>query len=214
MPINELGQFVRLSLAGNRYGTATIRDNFKKMLNGGTSWEYGCDCGFIGWAWAEALKRQPNFTCPECRKAIQSKMKTIHGHRGKKPTRTYSAYQNMHTRCYNKNHKSFITHGARGIIVCDRWHSFPNFLEDMRECPDGLEVERIDNDGNYEPGNCKWGTDEEQSNNKRNNVFIEFNGKEQTISQWARELGMDKTTIRKRLNKGWPTEKVLSQEKL
>ena len=119
--------------------------------------------------------------------------------------RLLGVWRTMHNRCYNVNQKSYQNYGGRGIAVDDVWHGaegFKRFLADMGPQPEGGTVERIDNNANYGPSNCRWATRAEQANNKRNNVFITANGKTQTLLAWARELGCSHAAILYRLKKG------------
>ena len=126
--------------------------------------------------------------------------------------RTNQCWRDMRQRCLNPNSHRYYTHGGRGISICTRWESFPNFLEDMGLKPDGFTLERIDNNGGYSPENCKWATPHEQARNRRTNVFICFNGETKTIMDWANELGLSFTAMKKRLKK-WPLEKALTLPK-
>ena len=113
----------------------------------------------------------------------------------------------MKNRCINSKVTSYKNYGARGIKVCDRWLKFENFLADMGERPsDQHSIERIDNDGNYEPSNCKWATRAEQVNNKRNTRNITANGETLTLAEWARRLGCTHTAIIRRISTGMPEE--------
>lgn len=123
-------------------------------------------------------------------------------------TRTYFAWRSMRNRCLSETNASWQHYGGRGITFCERWQDYDAFFEDLGECPDGYSLERIDNNGNYEPSNCKWVTLREQLNNQRRSRFIEFNGKRQTLSYWAEELGLSIDTLGHRL-KRLPVEKAL-----
>jgi hypothetical protein len=116
----------------------------------------------------------------------------------------------MINRCKNTSQKAFPRYGGRGIVVCDRWTKFENFYADMGERPIGHTLDRIDNDLGYEPGNCRWATVSEQNRNKRSNHVIEYNGEKLCISEWARRVGIDGKTIRRRLDVGWSVEKALT----
>ena len=110
----------------------------------------------------------------------------------KRDISAYRSWQNMKTRCYNRNRPKTQNYIDNGITVCSRWlNSFGNFYEDMGERPEGTTIERIDNYGNYEPLNCKWATNKEQGRNRCNNRTISYNGKKQCLSAWCEELNID-----------------------
>jgi len=98
--------------------------------------------------------------------------------------------------------------------VCERWlESFENFLADMGERPAGMTLDRYpDKNGNYEPGNVRWATDEKQSNNRRTNRLMTMNGETMTLSQWSRRTGIPQGTLRSRYERGWPVEKILTKQ--
>lgn len=105
-------------------------------------------------------------------------------------------------RCHDESNRAYKWYGARGVLVCEEWReSFEQFLADMGPS-DGLQIDRIDNNRGYEPGNCRWTTSRENNNNKRSNVRIEWNGLSMTISEWARHTGLKAATIRRRLRIG------------
>jgi hypothetical protein len=135
-----------------------------------------------------------------------------HGHTaGGVFTPTYSSWAAMLSRCQNPSHRSYARYGGRGISVCARWLVFENFLADMGDRPPGMTLERIDGHRPYEPSNCVWATISQQNMNKDCNPHFEFNGKRLTLGAWASELGLDRTTLQKRIYKlGWPLEKALS----
>lgn len=122
----------------------------------------------------------------------------------------YQAWKSMKQRCNNPKNKQWDDYGGRGITVCKSWKWFGNFYRDMGMPPPDTSLDRIDNDGNYEPGNCRWATKEEQDNNRRSNRNLTWKGRTQTVSQWARELGMNKRTLLNRLNTGWLVDQALT----
>lgn len=126
---------------------------------------------------------------------------------------TYRCWIDMKARCYNPKSQRFYTHGGRGITVCDRWKdSYENFVLDMGIKPEGYTLDRIDNDKGYEPGNCRWATPKEQANNRRTNIFVEFDGQILTVKQWSEALGISFSALMKRLSR-MPVEKALSKER-
>lgn len=132
---------------------------------------------------------------------------SIYGRRAtmKKDGRTtvpiYKVWTNMKTRCYNKKVRSYAAYGGRGIKVCDRWlYDCSNFIQDMLPSYfEGARLERIDNNGDYSPKNCRWATDIEQANNRRSSRLVEYRGRVQTLEQWIRELGLKSSTVRQRI---------------
>ena len=128
-----------------------------------------------------------------------------HGYFG---TPTYKSWASMKERCANKKRPQFYLWGGRGISFCERWTLFENFLEDMGECPKGMSLDRVDTNGDYEPGNCRWATAKQQARNRRNNNLIR--GK--TLSEWSEILGVKRSTLAQRLYVyGWSVDRVLSK---
>jgi hypothetical protein len=127
-------------------------------------------------------------------------------------TPTYVTWSNVKTRCFNPNAIGYGHYGGRGIKMCKRWRgSFTNFLEDMGERPIGKELDRKDNDGDYDPGNCRWVTHSENSRNTRGIRCIDFDGQSLCVSEWAEKLGIAKEVIYTRLSRGWTEERSLTQ---
>lgn len=130
--------------------------------------------------------------------------------------RAYTVWSAMKSRCYNKNHIHYDAYGGRGIKVCDRWlgeNGFENFYRDMFPRPDGATLDRIDNNADYCPENCRWSSKVEQANNTRRNKIIEYANRSMTAAQWAREIGIPYRTLQTRLRRGMPLEKAMSSKK-
>lgn len=121
-----------------------------------------------------------------------------------------TAWGQMIARCYDPQHPKYHRYGARGIRVCDRWICRRLFLEDMGQRPHGKTLNRINNDGNYEPSNCEWADATEQAQNRSNNRNIEYKGESHCITHWERITGIHRKTIAKRLDNGWTVERALT----
>lgn len=126
----------------------------------------------------------------------------------------YHTWINMKQRCYRPNSKAYKYYGGRGIEVCPRWKSsFYHFYEDMGDRPSPKhQIDRIDNDGDYEPENCRWVIQKRQANNKRNNRLLTLDGVTKTLADWSRVLGIKQSTLTQRLNAyNWTVEKTLTK---
>lgn len=120
-------------------------------------------------------------------------------------TRAYHSWQQLKNRCLNKNDRQYPDYGGRGISVCEEWLVFENFYKDMGNPPNkDYSIDRINNDGNYEPTNCRWATRYQQNMNRRSTRFITFRGITKTLVDWAREMGINEMTLRGRVNAGVP----------
>lgn len=123
----------------------------------------------------------------------------------------YYRFKTMRNRCYSPKVVGYSRYGGRGIRVCERWDTFSGFLADMGESwRPGLFLDRIDNDGDYCPENCRWVTRKENNNNTRANRVVSFRGKRMTLSQWSDHLGINYRMLRVRLWRGWSIEDALS----
>lgn len=128
--------------------------------------------------------------------------------------RIYHIWTRMKERCYNPQDKSYSNYGGRGVVICDEWLFFDDFYwwAVNNGYEPNLSIDRIDVNDIYKPSNCRWVSRKVQSNNKRNNHLITYNGRTMTLSQWAEELGMNPATLRNRIVSGWSIEKALNQK--
>lgn len=155
-----------------------------------------CDCGTVR---PVQLGNLVSGHSPSCGCATAERIGTLNLQHGRSHTPIYNIWLTMRARCENPNNEDFARYGARGIRVCERWQMFENFLADMGERPRGLTLDRIDNSGNYEPGNCRWASRTVQANNMRSMDPISLpDGTRISLSMACRMIGVERTTLRKR----------------
>jgi hypothetical protein len=144
-------------IVGKKFGSATVLKRIENNRGHEAQYLVRCNCGIERKALGYKLKQLKATKCPHCR------VKT----HGMSNTDTFRIWQGLFRRCYNINFKHYKYYGGRGIIVCERWFKFENFLQDMGKRPPKLSIDRIDNNGNYEKNNCQWATSAQQMSNRR-----------------------------------------------
>lgn len=170
-----------VDLTGMRFGRLEAIRIAGTDKRGEKLWECYCECGTLCNVLSSNLRTGHTKSCGCLDREKSSERMTKHGRYG---TGTYESWTGMIQRCTNPNHTHYDRYGGRGITIHPPWMVFSNFYADMGEKPDGFSIERIDNSGNYEPGNCKWISPKEQARNRENNVEITFNDKTQCIAAW------------------------------
>lgn len=196
------------SLIGIRLGRFTVLSTYRE--NGRNFCLCLCDCGTKKTVRKDHLLSGKTVSCGCYQKEITAERSNKHGMRN---TRLYLCWRNMKSRCYNPNSTEFYLYGGRGVVVCEEWHSFETFYKwaMANGYRDDLTIDRIDNDGNYEPGNCRWSTPQEQALNRSTKVMITYNGVTKHISEWDKDIGATKSgRVRARLNAGWDIEKAVT----
>lgn len=171
---------------------------------GNAQWECRCECGTETLALACNLKSGNVQSCG----CLQPVFPTKHGKSVGETRRAYKVWAAMMDRCNKPDHPSYTRYGARGITVCERWHDVECFIADMGLPPAGMSLDRIDNDDGYHRDNCRWATRTQQANNRGLTRRITFDGRTMSMTQWAKELGLPKSTLFNRLNRGASIEEA------
>ena len=186
---------------GKRYGRLILLE-YAGIRKANRYFKCRCDCGNEKVIALSSLIQKATKSCG----CLHREFVFIHG---LSKTRTFKTWDSMLQRCNNPKNRSFKYYGAKGITFCERWLFFENFFADMGTRPIGTTLDRIRNDGNYEPSNCKWSTRKEQARNRRSNVLINHNEKTKCMSAWAEEKGISRTTLHERLKRGWSINKAI-----
>jgi len=200
-----------IDLVGQRYGRLVVIERAEDQVfpsgNRKAKWLCRCDCGETVTVLGCHLRSGNTNSCGCLQREMSAQRNTTHGHRkGSRVSPEYKAWADMLTRCYNPNQQHSRYYGGRGITVCQEWReSFENFLADMGPHPGkGYSLERDDVNGPYCQQNCRWATQPEQSRNKRNNIWVTYNGQRMVMTDAAKAAGLKKGTLLRRIKCGWP----------
>lgn len=203
-----------IDLTGQRFGRLVVVERAESKGKR-TMWKCLCDCGNTKVVEAGNLKTGHTTSCG-CvwQEVVPETNRNINRRHGMSQTKLHKAWANMRYRCFNPRCKYYDNYGGRGITICDEWNEFESFMEWSLNngFADGMSLDRIDVNGNYEPGNCRWVSWEVQENNKRNNSYLTLNGQTHTISEWSRITGLKDSTIRERIKRGWTVEDALTKK--
>lgn len=191
---------VKLNLEGQLFGRLTVMQAApNKVTSGGNSfaqWVCQCACGKTMTTYGNSLRSGHTTSCG-CLKLERFIARQTKYEPGVIDSSIYRTWATMLARCRNPKSRVYHHYGGRGIRVCERWTSFAAFLVDVGPKPKGTSLDRIDNDGDYEPSNVRWATGKQQHNNKRSNVPVVIAGRQQSLQAWADELGISRTTLSK-----------------
>lgn len=203
----------RKDLTGQRLGKWLVL-GFSEYSQGRTYWSVICDCGNKFIREGASLRGGRSKSCGCDRAARRAEMNRA----GRPPkaerdnmrrSPTYKSWLSMRARCNNPGSGNWAEYGGKGIKMCDRWLSYENFLTDMGERPPGHSIDRIDNDGDYTPENCRWATQRQQNRNQRRNRLITHQGATKCLAEWAEESGVAQQLLRSRLERGWTFERAM-----
>jgi hypothetical protein len=190
--------FIHMPANGVVYGKWTVIDDSKPL------WKVRCECGQKKEIRRDFILRGLSTGCMSCGQKKH----------GLEATKVYNAWAAMKQRCLNQNNRFYHLYGGRGIKVCEKWLTFKGFLEDVGKPPNkSSSIGRIDNNGNYEPSNCRWETQKQQIRNRSNTTMIHFEGKSLSAADWADKFDLTPKIIRERLRRGWSVQKSLTAPK-
>ena len=199
-------------LTGQKFGRLTAVEKAGKYRDRHILWLCECECGNTCQVPSNVLKKGEVRSCGCLLREAQHIPKNKK--HGLSKSRIYQIWRDMRARCENENNKRYHRYGERGIKVCDEWRSdFRNFYEWAVEngYNETLTIDRKDNEGNYEPSNCRWLNKKEQNNNTSRNNIVEYNGEKHTVAEWADILNIKYQTLSGRIRAGWSIEKAVTQ---
>jgi hypothetical protein len=194
---------------GQKFGKLTALSLVERRADNNHIWRFSCECGNQKDAGIKNVKSGHTTSCGCVFRSMMVKRNTKHG-LSRQLASTYRSWKDMRSRCLNPRDFDYADYGARGIGVCERWSDFAAFVADMGKRPKGKTLDRIDVNGHYEPGNCRWADAKQQANNKRSNHTIKFNGETKTLAQWCEQFSVEPSKVRYRIKAGWSLERIFS----
>lgn len=203
---------VKIDLTGHKYGKLTVLRIDTDIPGKKKKWLCKCECGNETIVSGSNLRNGHTKSCLKC--GYESTKKAITKH-GQSHTKLFYVWNSMKSRCENQKNKSYKDYGAKGISVCEEWHDSANFFEwALRNgYKEGLEIDRIDVNGNYEPSNCRWINRLENANNKTNNKYISHNGETKTLAEWSRFYDVNYKNLSRLLIKGYSMNDAIKRIK-
>lgn len=198
----------RKKMIGKKFGRLLVLSEAEKRNSYHPRWNCVCECGKMVDVLGYHLRSGATKSCGCLSVDWSRENATKHGHHGEP---TYWRWNGMRDRCNNPKNKHWKDYGGRGIKCCERWDSFENFLADMGERPKGMQLDRIDNNKGYSKENCRWVTCSQNGRNKRDSIYLTFNGETKHIKEWAERTGIPYDSIRNRIKHGWEVDRILTQ---
>ena len=199
-------------LTGKKFGMLLVVSRAENNKWGKSVWNCLCDCGETTTARGVALRNEIKRSCGCLQRKTASDLNIVHGFARNEKERLYNIWCGIKERCNSPNNKAYMYYGGRGITICKEWDSdYVSFRDWAMQngYADNLSIDRIDVNGNYEPGNCRWATAEEQANNKRNTINIPLNGTTKTVREWSALTGISEKALRWRRSVGKTPEEIL-----
>jgi hypothetical protein len=201
-----------VDLTGTKFGRLTVLGlDQERSTKKRKYWTCLCDCGTQCSKYGDNIKAEKVKSCGCLVKESQLKTAAKRKQFTHEQLKMRHIWQLIMRRCYNPQDCTYKYYGGRGITVCKRWHDFNLFYEDMSPRPPKFSLDRIANDGNYSPGNCRWTDAKTQANNRRGNRLETINGTTKTVSEWCEIYGIkNPSMIYQRLKRGWTMHDALS----
>ena len=202
-----------IDLTGQKFGRLRVLNRGDDYISSSgdkyVRWVCECECGNIKNIFGTCLRNGTTKSCGCLKKDLDKHKFVTHGDSN---AHLYYVWRGMRNRCTSKASRIYKYYGARGISVCEEWNKYDNFKKWALSngYKQGLSIDRVDVNGNYEPSNCRWITQREQNLNRRNNRYIQYNGERKTLTEWVNECGIEEHVLRYRLNQGWNVEKALN----